>query len=132
MKLPATGALTGRAVEEWVGASNDTPVPPRVRLRVFERHNGICYLTGRKIRPGDTWDLEHVHALHAGGEHREGNFAPALTTPHKKKTAEERALKADIEASRKKHLGITKPKKPWPKRTFGQWQKPATTIDPDT
>ena len=32
---------------------------------------------------------------------------------------------------RDKHLGITKPKKPWPKRSFG-WTRPAVTIDPDT
>ena len=29
-----------RSVAEWVGATPDTPVPPRVRLRVFERDEG--------------------------------------------------------------------------------------------
>lgn len=96
----------GRSVEEWIGSSPDAAVPPRVRLRVFERHNGQCYLTGRKIRPGDKWELEHVHALTLGGEHKESNLAPALKEPHKAKTKLDRELKAKLDRIRKKHVGI--------------------------
>jgi hypothetical protein len=72
-----------RKVEEWIGKTPDTPAPPRVRLRVFERHNGICYLSGRKIMAGDKWEIEHPQALINGGENRESNMAPALVGPHK-------------------------------------------------
>ena len=124
MKLPASGALTGRAVEEWIGRSADDPVPPRVRLRVFDRHNGFCHITGRKIMAGETWEVEHIKPLKAGGEHREQNMAPALTEPHKIKTADERSTTAKIERTRKKHLGIIRPKGTIQSRGFQKWTPP--------
>jgi 5-methylcytosine-specific restriction endonuclease McrA len=99
-----------RSVEEWIGKTDDTPVPPRVRLRVFEKYNGVCYLSGRKILPGDAWEVEHIKALSLGGEHREGNMAPALVAPHKAKTAIDRKMKAKNDRVRKRHLGIKKPR----------------------
>jgi len=99
-----------RSTPEWIGKDHDAKVPPRVRQRVFDRHGGICHLTGRKIAAGEKWELEHVKALILGGEHRETNLAPALAEPHKKKTAAEMKVKAKINAVRKKHLGITQPK----------------------
>lgn len=102
---------TGRSTEEWVGSSPDQKVPDRVKLRVFERHGGICHISGRKIQAGEAWELEHVKALSLGGSHRESNFAPALKSAHKKKTAEDRKAKAKSDRIRKKHLGIKKPSK---------------------
>ncbi|AUX76367.1 HNH endonuclease [Sinorhizobium fredii] len=100
-----------RSVEEWIGKHDDQKVPPRVRLRVFEREGGICYLTGRKIDPvRDEWELEHKIALILGGEHRESNLFPALREPHRRKTAVEMKVKSKIAKVRKKHLGIKKPK----------------------
>ena len=98
-----------RSVEEWIGKTDDQAIPPRVRLRVFERHGGICHLSGRKIMPGDAWDADHVIALVNGGEHRESNMAPALRTEHRKKTARDVAQKAKDRRIRAKHLGIRKP-----------------------
>ncbi len=96
-----------RSVPEWVGKSDDTKVPPRVRARVFDRENGICHLTGAKIDPiRDAWDLDHRIPLILGGEHRESNLFPALRNAHKKKTAAEVAVKSKIARTRKKHLGI--------------------------
>ncbi|MCJ8518970.1 5-methylcytosine-specific restriction endonuclease McrA [Pseudorhizobium tarimense] len=99
-----------RSVEEWIGKTDDTKVPPRVRLRIFERENGICHLTGQKIQPGDEWDLEHKVALILGGQHRETNLFPALQEAHRRKTAMEMKVKSKIARVKKKHLGITKPK----------------------
>lgn len=106
-----------RSVPEWIGKTPDTPAPPRVRLRVFEAHGGVCYLSGRKIMPGDAWQLEHPLALVNGGENRESNLAPALTAAHKIKTAEDVAQKAKNDRVRKRHLGIKKP------RTITRWRK---------
>lgn len=100
-----------RSVPEWIGKTPDTPVPPRVRLRVFEAYGGICYLSGIKIRPGDKWDLEDKIALINGGENRESNKAPALKDKHKEKTARDVAEKSMIARKRSKHLGIEKPKR---------------------
>lgn len=101
--------MTGRSTPEWIGSSPDAAIPPRVRIRVFERHEGRCHLTGRKIMPGDAWDLDHIQALINGGEHREANLAPALRDAHRRKTAEDVKLKAKIARTRARHLGIRQP-----------------------
>jgi 5-methylcytosine-specific restriction endonuclease McrA len=103
--------MIGREVEEWIGASPDSAIPPRVRLRVFERHKGVCHISKRKIMPSDAWDCDHVVALTNGGENRESNLAPALRDKHREKTAADVAERAKIDRIRKRHLGIKKPSK---------------------
>lgn len=98
-----------RSVPEWIGKTDDTPIPPRVKLRVFERHGGICHLSGRKIRGGEPWECDHITALINGGENRESNLAPALKTEHILKTASDVEEKSKVYRQRAKHLGI------WPK-----------------
>lgn len=96
-----------RAVDEWIGKTDDTPAPPRVRLRVFEAHGGRCHWSGQKIKPGDAWDCDHVIALINGGQNRESNLAPILRgKPHKEKTAADVAEKSKVARMRAKHLGI--------------------------
>lgn len=102
-----------RELPEWIGKSDDSRPPPRVRVRVFERYDGRCYLTGRKIRPGDKWDLEHIKALINGGANRESNMAPVLAgAVHQEKTARDVAEKSKVYAVKAKHLGIGKSKVP--------------------
>jgi 5-methylcytosine-specific restriction protein A len=93
-----------RALPEWIGSSDGAKVPPRVRLRIFERENGRCWISGRKIMPGDLWDLDHKIALINGGEHRESNLFPALRDKHREKTREDVAEKAAVYAVRSKHV----------------------------
>jgi 5-methylcytosine-specific restriction enzyme A len=95
-----------RTVAEWIGKTDDARVPPRVRLRIFERDHGICHISGVKITPGMAWDLDHVVALVNGGKHCESNLAPALKAPHMAKTARDVAEKSAIARKRKKALGI--------------------------
>lgn len=95
-----------REVPEWIGKTDDTPVPPRVRLRIFETHGERCYLSGRKIMPGDKWETEHKIAIINGGQNRESNLGPALSAPHKIKTRADVAEKSKIARIRAKHLGI--------------------------
>jgi 5-methylcytosine-specific restriction enzyme A len=99
-----------RKIEEWIGRSDDTPVPARVRLRIFERCQGICHLSGRKIQAGEPWDLDHVVALCNGGEHRESNLAPAIRDKHREKTKADVAEKSVTYRKRLKHHGLKKPK----------------------
>lgn len=99
-----------RSVPEWIGKTKDSAIPPRVRLRVFERFGGICQITGRKIQAGDEWDCDHEIALGNGGENREGNLRPVLRVAHRKKTARDVAQKAKDRRVRQKHLGIHKSK----------------------
>lgn len=98
--------MTGRSTDLWQGSTPDAAIPTRVRLRVFERHGGVCALTGRKIRAGDAWDLDHRVPLVLGGAHREDNLRPVLKDAHKAKTAQDVAAKAKADRVRAKHLGI--------------------------
>ena len=98
-----------RSTEEWIGANDDTAIPARVRLRVFERYGGKCYKSGRKIMAGDKWQLDHIVALINGGEHRESNLAPILDAEHKAKTRADVSTKSKTARMRAKHLGQ------WPK-----------------
>ena len=95
-----------RRVPEWIGKTPDTPAPPRVRLRVFQAHGGVCHIAKRKIAAGEPWQLEHIKALCNGGENRESNLAPALRDKHREKTAEDVAEKSAIYRKAAKHNGI--------------------------
>jgi 5-methylcytosine-specific restriction protein A len=105
-----------RRVDEWIGKTPDTKVPPHVRLRIFRAHDGKCHLTGRKITPADAWDLDHVIALINGGEHRESNLAPALRDKHREKTAEDVKAKARGDKAAMRAAGIKRTTTNWPKR----------------
>ena len=107
-----------RSVPEWIATHDDAPIPPRVRDRIFIRDGGKCHISGRKIRPGEAWEPDHIVALCNGGEHRENNLAPALVIPHRAKTKIDRRIKAKNDRVRKRHLGIKKRKRTIPGRKF--------------
>ena len=95
-----------RKVEEWRGRTDDTPVPPHVRARIFDACDGVCQLSGRRIRAGERWELDHVVALVNGGEHREYNLVPVLCAYHRQKTAGDVKTKSKNYHKRAYHLGI--------------------------
>lgn len=103
-----------RAVPEWFGKTPDAAIPPRVKLRIWEREGGKCHISGRKIVPGDAFEYEHFVALCNGGEHRESNIGLALTDKHKEKTAADVAEKSRIARKKAKHLGIRSTSRPMP------------------
>lgn len=107
-----------RTTDEWCGKTDDTAIPARVRLRVFERYGGKCYKSGRKIMAGDKWQLDHIVALINGGEHRENNLAPILDLEHKVKTRNDVATKSKTARIRAKHLGQWKKGPKIPSRPF--------------
>jgi hypothetical protein len=43
-----------RAVEEWIGKSDDEAIPRRVRVRIFLASDGQCKACQRQLRPGDS------------------------------------------------------------------------------
>lgn len=104
-----------RATKEWIGATDDSAVPPRVRLRVLERFDGRCDLggigCGRQIAAGDKWCCDHIKALINGGENRERNLHPLCEWCTPIKDAADVAEKSYTAARRKSHAGIKrKPK----------------------
>jgi 5-methylcytosine-specific restriction endonuclease McrA len=109
-KIPASGHLTGRATKEWLGKNADSKPPKHVSDRIWLRHEGKCHKSGRKIRPGDKWHMDHIIALKDGGENRESNIAPILDSEHRKKTSAENTARAKEARTRRKHTGIDVPK----------------------
>lgn len=105
-----------RSVPEWRGATDDAAIPKAVKLRIWAREEGRCYLTGLKINAlKDSYEFEHVIALANGGEHREGNIRLALTEAHKVKTKADAGVAAKIRRVTLKHRG--------------QWPKPKRKIE---
>jgi 5-methylcytosine-specific restriction enzyme A len=99
-----------RKVVEWVGKNDDSRPPPRVLLRIFERENGICHISGRKIAPGEKWQADHKIAIINGGKNCESNLFPALVGPHKEKTKADVAEKSAVAARAKSHIGVRRDK----------------------
>lgn len=119
--------MTGRSVPEWQGTTPDAVIPPRVRLRVWERAGGCCQICTRKLRPGDRWDCDHIVALANGGMNAESNLQVACGNCHKGKTARDVAEKARAHRIQAKHAGIKRPSSfscskssPWKKKINGE------------
>jgi 5-methylcytosine-specific restriction enzyme A len=108
-----------RSLEEWIGKTDDSPVPPRVRLRIFQAYGGKCYKTGVRLVAGN-WAIDHIKALILGGKNCESNMAPIWIEAHKEKTKAEMKIKAKVDRIARKHIGIKARKYVWPKRKFGQ------------
>lgn len=110
--------MTARAVEEWIGKTPDTAIPPRVRLRVWTRCDGKCGECGRKIRTGESWIVEHLIALVNGGLNRENNLGITCGWCKPVKDAADVAEKSKVASVRKKHLGLIAPKRKMQGRGF--------------
>ncbi len=113
----------GRSVPEWVGASPDAKIPGHVRLRIFERFDGICQITKRKIRAGDAWAVDHVVPLADGGSHCESNLVPVLEIAHRAKTGAENTTRAKVRAIKAKHYSIKTTRNPLPGGRGSRWKK---------
>lgn len=101
-----------RSLPEWIGKTPDSAVPPRVRVRIFDRYDGRCQCgCNRKIMAGEKWECEDTIALINGGQRRESNLKPWLAEHHKHKTAADVAEKSRVYRKRAKHIGVTGPRK---------------------
>ncbi len=116
--------MSPRRVPEWIGATPDTRIPDRVRVRVFDAYGGRCHWSSRQIRPGDEWDVDHVIALINGGKNRESNLAPILASQHASKTRQDVKIKSKGARVRKKHLGLGGARQPMPGSRKSKWRKP--------
>lgn len=117
-----------RTPPEWIGRTDDTPVPSRVRLRVLNHYGRVCDATnrgcGRPIHPGDAWSCDHIQALILDGENRESNLHPLCAWCHPPKTAAECAEKSDNYKRALRHAGIkTRPAgRPLPGTVASGWK----------
>lgn len=97
-----------RAVAEWIGKTDDTPVPPRVRKRVFDAKGGQCHRCTRLIDAagGETWTCEHMVALINRGQNRESNLDVTCSWCLPIKNAEDVAEKSRVYRKTAKNIGI--------------------------
>ena len=98
-----------RSVSEWIGKTDDSKAPPRVRQRAFDRDGGKCHLCSIVIKPIEGFELDHVVALINGGENRETNLAPAHKHCHLAKTRLDVAKKVKVAAIRQRFTGAKQP-----------------------
>ena len=106
-----------RTIPEWIGKTDDEPVPPRVRLRVLLTFNRVCNKCYRVIRPGDEWTCDHKIALINSGQNRESNLQPLCEWCNPKKNASDVAEKSKTYRMGRRHAGIRKP------RTIRAWRR---------
>lgn len=102
-----------RAVDEWIGRTDDSPVPARVKLRILDKYDNTCALSGIAFRPGDKIEFDHITPLWLGGENRESNLQPVLEKAHKGKTSTEAKVRKKVNNIRKKHNGLKPKSKAW-------------------
>lgn len=113
-----------RDVPEWVGSHDDQTLPPRVKVRIFQKFNGRCatctlQIAG-KLRPA----YDHIIALTNGGEHKESNVQLLCISCHATKTRIDVAEKSVMYHKKAKNIGIdTKNKRPFPGSRKSKWKK---------
>ncbi|MEQ8450604.1 MAG: HNH endonuclease [Nitratireductor sp.] len=100
-----------RTVAEWIGRTDDSKPTDDCKERIVLRQNRCCALSGRKFRPGDVIEFDHITPLWLGGENRERNLQAVIGEAHKRKTSVEAGVRAKVKANTKKHLGLTSRKK---------------------
>jgi hypothetical protein len=112
-----------RSRPEWIGKTDDDPVPPRVKIRIFLKFAGICCECGLRIG-GKRWICDHRIALINGGENRERNLGPIHEDCSKTKTAVDVAEKAVVYKKTAKALGVKlKRSKPFPGSRASKWKR---------
>jgi 5-methylcytosine-specific restriction endonuclease McrA len=92
-----------RTVPEWIGKTDDTAIPARVKLRVYEKAEGKCAKCGI-----DAWagEYDHVIPIILGGANRESNLQLLCVPCHGAKTKLDVKIKAKVARVRKRHLGL--------------------------
>lgn len=99
-----------RSTKPWVGKTDNSMPPPRVRQRVFDRAAGVCHWCKLAIKvPAETWQADHVHAIINGGKNEEANLAPIHGHCHVEKTGQDLAQKKKTAAIRQKFTGAKRP-----------------------
>lgn len=98
-----------RSTKPWTGKTDDSAAPPKVRQRVRDRFQSICYLCKSEIKDIEGFDLDHVVAIINGGANSEENLAPVHRHCHRAKSVLDVKEKAKVAKVRGKHTGAIRP-----------------------
>ena len=96
---------------ERIAKRDDEAIPPRVKLRVFDRCTGQCQVCTHAIRGKLLPAYDHIVALINQGQHRETNLQLLCVPCHALKTRQDVAEKSEIYSKRLKAAGIKPAKK---------------------
>lgn len=110
-----------RSVPEWIGKTDDTPAPPRVKLRVFLKFGGTCQICFTRIVSSPEFD--HRVALINGGFNCESNLVPLHPKCHALKTRTDVALKSADRKTQLHHYGIKQSRNPMPGSRRSKFKK---------
>ena len=87
------------------------PMTEAKRVKIFDRHHGICHLCGLPIDYlHEAWHVEHPKAFWLNGADDESNMKPAHRDCHSRKTRDEAPVRAKSNRVRARHLGAHKPR----------------------
>jgi len=95
-----------RSLPEWIGKTDDDPIPPRVKLRVFEKAGKQCSLCGILLVGRMLPEFDHRVALINGGKNRESNIVCVCSGCHRNKTKKDVREKSVIYNKRIKRLKL--------------------------
>lgn len=96
-----------RPVPEWIGKTDTTPTPQRVKARIIVAQSGGCAHCAKKLgQCGEAIEFDHIQALILGGENREANLQALCRPCHRAKTDGDVAQKSTEARKRGKHLGL--------------------------
>lgn len=97
-----------RSTPEWIGKTDETAAPSRVKARIVLAQEGVCACgCGMKLgAAGEGIEFDHIIALINGGENREANLRALRRPCHAIKTRADVAEKAKVARVRAKHLGL--------------------------
>lgn len=102
-----------RTVPEWIGKHDDSPIPPRVKDRIFKRCGQRCQDCGCPLDEVIKPQFDHIVALINEGRHAEFNLQTLCRPCHGVKTAVDVKEKSRVSRARKSSLGFTAPKRKW-------------------
>jgi 5-methylcytosine-specific restriction protein A len=107
-----------RSTPEWIGKTDDTATPPRVKARIYLGAAGHCKFCTRFVDGSAlVAEYDHVIPLILGGQNRETNLQLLCSECHAVKTKRDVKIKAKVARVQKRHLGIKKP------RTMTSWRR---------
>lgn len=79
------------------------PRTPRERAQLFEAAGGRCAICTRKLGPQDTWELDHIIPIAAGGSDDDDNLRVACSWCHAPKSSDDTTAAAKIKRQAIRH-----------------------------